>query len=744
MNQRTVSEESKTFTGSTGKFSRESLNFFASAPRDLVSLLRGELAGLGAEHLRAGHAGIRFRGTLEVAYRACLWSRLASRILLPVKSFQAATQEELYAGVRAIPWSEHVPAAGTLAVDFASSRSQIGHTRFGAQKVKDAIVDQLRDLTGGRPSVDRERPDVRINAHVDRDVATIAIDLSGDSLHRRGYRCQSGPAPLKENVAAGILLHARWPEMAEAGQPLLDPMCGSGTLLIEAALMAGDVAPGLTRDYFGLHHWCGHDAPLWERLLDEARQRRGDGILRLPPIAGFDIAANAVTRAGENLLQAGLEEHIVIERKAIDQLQSPWPGRTGLLVCNPPYGERLGTVDELSELYASMGETLRSHFQGWRVMVLVGNATLGSRLGLRSRLSHKLDNGPLACQLTQYDVPPGSRGNASKRQGRGGTDPNADMFANRLRKNRRTIGGWARKNHIDCYRLYDADIPEYAFAVDVYQAEATWIVAQEYQAPATIPESLAALRRDTVLGTLVELLEVPAERVVLKTRRQHKGGGQYQQLATMGRLHEVHEHGCRLLVNFHDRLDTGLFLDHRPIRQLVHSLAAGRRFLNLFSYTGTATVQAAAGGATATTSVDLSANYLDWERRNMELNGFSGDRHVRIQADCMQWLLNAPDEHRDYGVVLLDAPTFSNSKRMTDTLDIQRDHAALIRLAAQRLAADGVLLFSNHLKRFRMDRGAIADAGLELEDITRQTISRDFARKPRTHSCWRISHRPDA
>jgi len=799
LNQRTVSEESNTYAGPSGRSAGESIAFFATGPRDLITLLRGELSGFGAEHLRVGHAGARFRGTLEVAYRACLWSRVANRILLPLKSFQAATQEQLYAGVRGIAWRDHVPAGGTLAVDFSSSRSTVRHTHFGAQKVKDAIVDQLRELTGARPSVDRTRPDVRINAHLDRDVATIAIDLSGDSLHRRGYRRQSGPAPLKENVAAAILLHARWPQMAQAGKPLLDPMCGSGTLLIEAALMAADVAPGLTRDYFGLHGWCGHDAALWERLRDEARQRRHDGIPRLPPIAGFDIDAKAVQRAADNVAAVGLEEHIAIHCQAIEALQSPWPGQTGLLVCNPPYGERLGARDHpgsgirppgmegvqgivgnnpcllrpnssipglvgsgvllrpnssipglVGDLYAGMGEVLRSGFGGWRLAFLAGAPTLDAHLGLQPRHSHKLDNGPLACRLMHYEIPAGGGANARARTGssdarpaRGArSDPNASMFANRLRKNLRNIGGWARRNSVDCYRLYDADMPEYAFAVDVYRAPDRWIVAQEYRAPASIPEERAAARRSTVLETLEELLEVPAERVVFRTRRRHTGGSQYQRLATGGALHEVREHDCRLLVNFSDRLDTGLFLDHRQIRQLVRSLAPGRRFLNLFAYTGAATVHAATGGATATTSIDLSAGYLDWARRNLELNGFRGPQHRQVRADCLEWLASAPDDDQGYGLVLLDAPTFSNSKRMADTLDVQRDHVSLIRMAAQRLTADGVLIFSCHLKRFRMDRGAVRDAGLDLEDITRQTIPRDFARNPRSHHCWRIRHRP--
>jgi 23S rRNA (guanine2445-N2)-methyltransferase / 23S rRNA (guanine2069-N7)-methyltransferase len=708
-----------------------------------VSLLRRELEDLGARHLRAGHAGVRFRGDLGVAYRVCLWSRLAGRILLPLKSFPCADEAALYAGVKGIPWGDHLGPGGTLAVDFTSTRSALHHSRFGAQRVKDAVVDQLRERSGERPSVDRERPSVRINAHLDRDVATIAVDLSGTGLHRRGYRRRGGPAPLKENVAAAMLLHGGWPALARAGKPLVDPMCGAGTLVIEGALMAGDVAPGLTRDYFGFLGWRGHDGELWQTLLREAEDRRREGLVRLPAIAGFDADAGAVERALDNLEGAGLQDRVTIEHRGVDGLASPWPDETGLLVCNPPYGERLGHRDDMARLYTAIGETLREGFPGWEAAVLAAAPTIGSYLGLRPGASERLDNGPLPCRLTRYEIPAAGvapRGHDSvARTGKSrGDDPNAPMFANRLRKNRRQIGAWARRRGIDCYRLYDADMPEYAFAIDVYGAEDTWVVAQEYQAPATIPEERAAARRGTVLATVADLLEVPDARIVLKTRRRQRGGDQYERVADRGRTHEVREHGARLLVNFDDRLDTGLFLDHRPVRELIRELAAGGRFLNLFAYTGAATVQAAMGGAVATTSVDISRRYLEWARDNLALNGFTGAEHAQVRADCLKWLADGPTGAGDYDVVLMDVPTFSNSTGMDDTLDVQRDHAVLIRHATRFLAPQGVLIFSNHLKRFRMDSAALERAGMELEDITRDTIPRDFARNPRAHHCWCI------
>ncbi|MFA7557248.1 MAG: THUMP domain-containing protein, partial [Hydrogenophaga sp.] len=237
---------------------------FATTPRGMEPLLANELRTLGGRKIAQARGGVRFTGRLEEAYRACLWSRIAGRILMPVARFPAPDEDALYTGVNAFPWEEHLDPQGTLAVDFTSTRSAITHTHYGALKVKDAVVDRFRARVGVRPSVDTRRPHLRINVHVANDEAVVSIDLSGDSLHRRGYREEGVAAPLKENLAAAILLRADWPALANLGAPLLDPLCGSGTLPIEAALMAGDVAPGLTRTYFGFHHWRGHEAKLWQ------------------------------------------------------------------------------------------------------------------------------------------------------------------------------------------------------------------------------------------------------------------------------------------------------------------------------------------------------------------------------------------------------------------------------------------------------------------------------------------------
>jgi 23S rRNA (guanine2445-N2)-methyltransferase / 23S rRNA (guanine2069-N7)-methyltransferase len=733
-----------------------SYEFFATSPLGLELLLSDELRGLGLEEVTPARAGAAFRGDLESAYRACLWSRLANRVLLRLAGFPAATPEELYAGVRAIEWSRHMAADASLAVDFSASRSRITHTRFGAQKVKDAIVDQLREAFGVRPGVRLERPDLRINVHLDRDNATVSLDLSGESLHRRGYRLEGGAAPLKENLAAAILLRAGWPDIGGADGHLIDPMCGSGTLPIEAAWMAGDVAPGLLRDYFGFLGWKQHDARIWRRLVEEAQGRRQTGLRHLPAICGYDLDRHAVHAALGNIERAGLRGIVHVEKKPVTEVMPR--GLRGLLVANPPYGERLGDVKTLSALYAELGETLKTHFKGWSAAVFTGNPDLAFRLGIRASRFYTLYNGAIECKLFKFEVDPARffiphedesglsderrKANRFLRRARAlaqgnETTSGAEMFANRLRKNLKRLGRWARQNEVACYRLYDADLPEYAVAVDVYQGDQTWLHVQEYEAPASVDREKAETRLIEALSVMPAILEIPPEQMFLKIRRKQKGPSQYEKQGEAGRFHQVTEGGCRLWVNFDDYLDTGLFLDHRPTRLMIQRQAQDKRFLNLFAYTGAASVHAALGGARGTTTVDMSATYLDWARRNLALNGLGGSRHELIQADCLAWLdEEASKSERRFDLIFLDPPTFSNSKRMKGPFDIQRDHAGLLRKAASLLAPDGLLIFSTNFRKFKLDVDSLT--GLIAKDITASTIPADFERSPRVHQCWII------
>ncbi|NLG75600.1 MAG: hypothetical protein GX535_05150 [Xanthomonadaceae bacterium] len=412
--------------------------FFASCPPGVADLTAAELRTCGASRTREFKLGVEFEGTLEAAYRACLWSRTASRILMPLATFPAANADELYAGVSSIDWSEHLAANGTMAIEFGGTSSGITHTHFGALKAKDAIVDQFRARSGERPSIDVDQPNVRIDVRLDRDRATLSLDLSGDSLHRRAYRARGVAAPLKENLAAAMLLRAGWPAIAEQGGSFVDPMCGSGTLVIEAALMAFDIAPGSLRSHFGFIGWRGHDRELWRRLIDEARARRearaGDRLV----LRGYDADASAVRAAIENSERAKLRGRVHFERRELEQLTNE-NGEHGLLATNPPYGERIGDRGRLEALYAELGEKLREHFVGWQAAVLTGNPPIARALGIHARRSHTLFNGRIECRLLRFDLRTEQLAAMERKapldEAEVRARPGAQMFANRLRKN---------------------------------------------------------------------------------------------------------------------------------------------------------------------------------------------------------------------------------------------------------------------------------------------------------------------
>jgi 23S rRNA (guanine2445-N2)-methyltransferase / 23S rRNA (guanine2069-N7)-methyltransferase len=726
-------------------------SFYVTAPAGTADLAAEELTACGITELKVERGGVACSGSLEQAYRACLWSRVANRVLLKLAEFPAPTPDALYDGVRAVDWREHLSVDGTLAVDATSTHSAITHTQFAALKTKDAIVDQFRERMGVRPSVDVESPDVRVNLHLHRDVATLAVDLSGDSLHRRGYRGAQGAAPLKENLAAAVLLRAGWQKLATASSAgedaigFVDPMCGSGSLAIEAALIAADVAPGLLRNEFGFLRWHGHDEALWQRLLTESAERRAAASIDRFVFRAYDRDSAAVRSTLENAARAGFAKHLHAERRDLEDLPAA-PSPRGLVAVNPPYGERLGDAEVLHKVYALLGEKLKTGYVGWQAALLTGNPPLGLELRLKAKRTHTMYNGPIECRLLRFDIEPKHfverriPGALPAADAAARARPGAAMFANRLRKNVTSLGEWARNEGVACYRVYDADMPEYAFSIDIYAASVDvagprFAYVQEYAPPKTVDAAKARARRDEAFSVLPEVLDVPRGRVHVRTRRKQKRGAQYEKVAERGEFEVVMEGGLELLVNFTDYLDTGLFLDHRPTRARIRELASGKTFLNLFAYTATATVFAAAGGARATTSVDLSRTYLDWAQRNLERNGFGDSkRHRLLQADVLAWLEER--ERERYDLIFLDPPTLSRSKRMAKELDVQRDHVELIRSALLKLAPNGLLIFSTNFRKFRLDEAGLA--GLAVADVTPATIPKDFARNPRIHRCFEI------
>ena len=752
----------------------ERYELFLTCPKGLEGLLLEEASSLGLEEAREHTSAIRGMADMETAYRLCLWSRLANRVLLVLKRYSVQDAQSLYEGVLEVDWFEHLEPSGSLAVEFSGNGSGIDNTHFGALKVKDGIVDKLRLKDGTRPSVDKINPDMRVHLRLDRGEAILSLDLSGHSLHQRGYRLQQGAAPLKENLAAAVLIRAGWPRIAAEGGALADPMCGVGTFLVEAAMIAADVAPNLTREQWGFSKWLGHVPALWKKLQAEAQQRAEIGMAKPPLwIRGYEADPRLIQPARNNIDRAGLSHWIKVYQGEVATFEPrPDQNQKGLVICNPPYGERLGDEASLLYLYQNLGERLRQACMGWEAAVFTGAPDLGKRMGIRSHKQYAFWNGALPCKLLLIKVQPeqfvtGERRTPEQRE-REREQVEADkaplepqerqynkngnpikpapapvieqarlseggqMFANRLQKNLKQLGKWARREDVQCYRLYDADMPEYSMAVDLY---GDWVHVQEYAAPKSIDPEKAKSRMFDAIAAIPQTLGVDKSKVVLKRRERQSGTKQYQRQATQGQFMEVNEGGVKLLVNLTDYLDTGLFLDHRPLRLRIQKEAAGKRFLNLFCYTATATVHAAKGGARTTTSVDLSKTYLDWARRNLSLNGYS-DKNKLEQGDVMTWLA---EDRGEYELIFIDPPTFSNSKRMEGIFDIQRDHVQLLDLAMARLTKDGVLYFSNNFRKFVLDESLAAR--YQVEEISESTLDPDFARNTKIRRAWRFSLR---
>ncbi len=697
----------------------------ASCAIGMEGLVTGEVESFEGRNIRQSPGLVSWEGALASGYRACLWSRFASRVFLELESFDMADESVLYGRSRDVAWQDHLELETTFAIDCTlSGEPLLKHSQFAALRLKDAIADSFRDRLGRRPSVDTNAPGVRFHLHIQDSIAQISLDLSGDSLHRRGYRVSGGPAPLKETLAAALVALSGWTD--HPGEALLDPMCGTGSLLIEAALMFGDSAPGLSRNRFGFMGWRQHDASLWETLVDEAIAREEAGLSQhWPRFLGYDADPAMVTAAKMNIARAGLADHIEIRQGEIARLESP--GGSGMLLTNLPFGERLLEKEEVALLYRAYGRIARQRFPGWRLAVFLSSPELTDSFGLAWEKRYKLYNGDLACRLLVGTVPERHDQPFIWNLAEVG---NNDEFVNRLRKNMKKMQKWADKEGVHCYRIYDRDLPEYNFSIDLYEK---WVHLQEYAPPGSVDPDLASARLNHALQGIKELFGIRRDRIFVKTRRRQKGSEQYQQRESRKKLYEVLEHGCQFLVNFTDYLDTGLFLDHRLVRISLAGKVNGKKFLNLFGYSGTATVHAGMGGALSTTTVDLSANYLQWTRMNLALNGFSRFAHTTIKADCLQWL----EENREqYDVIFVDPPTFSNTKKEKRVFDIQRDHVRLLTLAMARLVDDGFLVFSTNFRRFSLDP-AIGQM-FALREISKETIPFDFQRNPKIHRCWEV------
>ena len=711
-------------------------SFFASSPKFTEDLLISEIEFAGGVIGKTTPGGVHFSGSLTNAYKLCLWSQIANRVFIRLHQFEATDEQRLYEGILEIQWTRHMTPDLTFSIDCQASNSFLRNTHFGALKVKDAIADYFRQRTRRRPSVDTENPEIRISVHIKETTVTVSLDLSGGSLHRRSYRLSAGQAPLKENVAAALLRRGSWLEIAKGHGSLIDPMCGSGTILIEGALMAGHIAPGLFRKKYGFEKWLGHEPRMWRKLLGEAREIRRSSENDIPKIIGFDASKNSVLSAMQNIKEAGLENWIHIERKPVDAISASFGAslRKGLIAVNPPYGERLGSTDQLVEVYEQLGKLIKENFAGWKATMLASNKELTHCTGLRAHHVNKLYNGPIECILVHVNVPDVSTETKPETKPKPKSlDPAFidNAIFNRITKNFKHLRKWAAREKIHAFRVYDGDLPEFSMSVDLYENK--YAVIQEY-APSRDSELVKAGKKLLLLKKVVmDIAGIEASNIIVKQRRRRTILTQYQKQNSLQQLTKIREFNCEFLINFTDYIDTGLFLDHRNTRYMIQAMSEGKSFLNLFSYTSAATVHAALGNASQSLSVDASNTYVEWSRKNFRLNNLDLDKHRLVCADCWDWLERSHDQ---FDLIFCDPPTYSKLKRTGREFNIQDDHVSLIEYCMRLLKPSGTLIFSSNYKNFVLSEDIFT--AFKVEDITRKTIPMDFKKRVNIHSCWLI------
>ncbi len=684
---------------------------------------------MGITLTASGPRGVEFSAEHEPVYRFLMENRSATRLIFPVSSFIIDTADELYRQIRELPWEDHISPNSSFRIDGNVKSSLFRHTNFPVLKIKDAIVDRLRDRFGSRPDVDTENPDTILAVRIHQQEVDISVDIGGGSLHRRGYRGKGVQAPLRENLAAAVLYRADWPGIAASGGGFYDPFCGSGTLCMEAALMAGEIAPGPLRPDQGGQGWRQHDRKLLERIREEYRQANQEAYARLEKmpvsIDGSDKNPKAVSIARKSVRCAGLEGIVQIHECPVHKA-APRPGTTpGLIATNPPYGERLETSAQAELIYTDLGLSARRTFPGWRIAFLSPDKEMGLATGIQAEKIHKLSNGPIPVQLVHAAIK-----EYSPSQG-------TQMFVNRLKKNRKALKHYLNQGPVSCYRLYDKDMPEYAFAVDIYEEK--WCHLQEYAAPPQIEARAVRRRRREAVEGLIQYLGIGSEGIFLKERRKlgasDRYGKQKPAEGTSDRL-ICREGDLRFFVNFSEYLDTGLFLDSRELRRIIRRLSNGKRFLNLFAYTCSATVAAAAGGAVSSLSVDASSRYLRWGQDNYRLNTMDMGTHRVRQADSIEFLRSAAKEAERFDLAYIDPPTYSNSKDRRRDFDVQRDHGTLIDLTSRIMRPGGTIIFCTNFSRFEPD--AELFERYKVEELSSKSIPPDFARRSRIHRSFRI------
>lgn len=678
----------------------------------LESILKRELGWVGHDPRVIAPGRVDIESAPEAIAHANMWLRSASRVGVVLAEGPARDFDDLFSLVRGIDWRSLIPADTDVVTRVRSRNSAINSPRSAQGVVKRAIVEAV---VGRGERMPDTGPRLGVEAVVLNDHATIVLDTSGEGLHRRGYRTRSLPGQLKENLAAAIIMMTGW----RGDRPLIDPFCGRGTIVIEAAMIAARIAPGWNRTFAGEHlQWIPRDA--WADARSNARPaERPSG---LPQLMGRDVDSYAIGDARRSADAAGVTG--LVGFRTDDFAEIARPADKGWVITNPPYGTRVLDEAAAREIHAQLPSVL-ARFPGWSHAVLTGLPEFESLIRQEASKRRKLYNGRLRCDL--FTFKPRHTPDGPARAAFGDTsdrDGIAESFRNTLKKRIRHLRKWPSRG-VQCYRVYDGQTPGARLHIDLYRDH---LHIAELEGDRSQPTGDEAAWRRRLIEIATDETGIEPGKVHIKQRKRQRGTSQYERSDVAAQPVLITELGLTFEVELETRLDTGLFLDHRPARQLVRQWAKDARVLNLFCYTGAFTVASADGGAASSVSVDLSPIYLEWAARNLAHNGFSTREHDLIDTDVMRWMEQGA-EGRRFDLIIVDPPTFSNSKRTPTVFDVQRDHVPLLRSCLNRLAPGGRLFFSTNNRRFKLD------PSLHAREMTKQTVPEDFPRS-RPHRSW--------
>ncbi|MGL4524264.1 MAG: bifunctional 23S rRNA (guanine(2069)-N(7))-methyltransferase RlmK/23S rRNA (guanine(2445)-N(2))-methyltransferase RlmL [Spirochaetia bacterium] len=704
---------------------QQELFFLANCPLHAEDLLSQEIVDLGGTIVERVRSGVYFCGKIDLLYRSCLWLRTASSLKLVIKRFKAKDRPSFYQAILTNPWFDHMTSATSIACQVSSAPQSFAPNHFLALVVKDAIADSFRKVGRARPNVNTENPDLGVAVHMEGENGTLLLEL-GHALHQRSWRINAQSSEhgvvikkksssMQENLAAVLLYRSHWPKFARQGLAFVDAICWQGVTLFEAYAMATDYAPQLKKSSIGFEKWVQYDPALWQKCKEEANLRYEKGKENTPLFYGFDTNDTALDQARLCCEKAQFSHEIQFEKSHLLSLRPPC--EKGFMIINPKYSEQLNDAQKTEAFFHEVATYMKANLRGWNIAMTLPSEDALRYLDVRTDRLNTFYHGAEKRHLARFTLFSEAMITPLSKQGERMKLYLQDRYA--------SLSDLAKKKwKTSVYRLYCAEKPGYAALCDIYN---DILVIQPFETSPEIKELTRACQ---------EVAGINRVNTVIKKRRKMKESEQYETEKSLVNVEKiVIEGGLKFYVNLSAYIDTGFYLDHRPLRLWLSKECKGNTFLNLFCYTGAMSVVAAQAGARKICSVDASKTYLNIAEKNMKLNRLETLNAQWVRSDVHKFLQKNSDS---WDIIYVDPPTYSNGTGR-DNFDVHRDHPRLLHLCIQALAPKGKIYFSTHSRKFRLDEKIECD--YLVKDLTKASLDEDCQTDRPIHYLWEIKKR---